>query len=923
MTESPASSDQGVSPSVQAAFDWSVAVARVRSATPKDDPDPQPSPEDLLVGTMLAHPDEDGEVRVLLTHFDLTLRDVVGDTYARLTPANLDLAAAASSGWDPARTGPAAQLVATAARGAGGGRIQLLQLLGGMLGASTELTTRFEAAFASVGESRAAVASSYDAWLATRPQENDIAGRALREWLREHSPREPVSVPAFSTDDVANPDLQQQDLIGISAESNALAYLVSSRDLVPPLAVGLFGDWGSGKSFLMRDVRQRMHALADLSAQQPQRDASVWKNIEHIEFNAWEYVQEDLWAGLLEKIFARLGTRVKVTSLVEAKRKPLDAQLADQKLVVRRAEEASSGLTKQLESVEIEVQRAHEVLLDRKEQATAARDGVDVDLKVLTDTVLAELWTHDRVRQVGGDAQELMAALEVARDEARRDRVLLGAYWKKWWRMAILALTLVLVPGVALLVQELTSVGELTSLLAGLAAAVPVLTGWLTAFTNWSQRRRQAIEDARIRVGAKLEEPVREAEQAVAAAEGRRAEIAHSLAEQQATLLLEKQRAEELTARLRTLTPGRVLADFADDRSDDYRRRLGLLGSVRDDLRTLEEQIHTSNGEALAASEPAEEAGDAVKVPNRIVLYIDDLDRCPPGKVVQVLEAVHLLLAFSMFVVFVAVDSRWLSAALVDELHALRPPGGQNGDGTRPAAVDSREQRDTPTARDYLEKIFQLPFWVQPLSSAERSTIVSGLLQPAVRAAGGGAGQDGPTGLTVDEAESTAIEAMLMRSGTGLRVEASPLSLSTDELEFIASLGPLLGDTPRRVKRFVNTVQFLLSIRPPLGEDGPTPPRMAAALFAAIHEGLPSLAGEVFHEGRRDVPLQSSLARPGVVDAERDRLRQWLATHPAWNQAKLDLIGERAGIVQRLGFGRPAAQVRFIPPSTTTTSPVR
>ena len=42
----------------------------------------------------------------------------------------------------------------------------------------------------------------------------------------------------------------------------------------------------------------------------------------------------------------------------------------------------------------------------------------------------------------------------------------------------------------------------------------------------------------------------------------------------------------------------------------------------------------------------------------RIVLYIDDLDRCPPERVVEVLQAVHLLLAFELFVVVVAVDAR-------------------------------------------------------------------------------------------------------------------------------------------------------------------------------------------------------------------------------------------------------------------------
>ena len=44
----------------------------------------------------------------------------------------------------------------------------------------------------------------------------------------------------------------------------------------------------------------------------------------------------------------------------------------------------------------------------------------------------------------------------------------------------------------------------------------------------------------------------------------------------------------------------------------------------------------------------------------RIILYIDDLDRCPEERVVEVLEAVNLLMAFPLFIVIVGVDPRWV-----------------------------------------------------------------------------------------------------------------------------------------------------------------------------------------------------------------------------------------------------------------------
>jgi KAP family P-loop domain len=49
---------------------------------------------------------------------------------------------------------------------------------------------------------------------------------------------------------------------------------------------------------------------------------------------------------------------------------------------------------------------------------------------------------------------------------------------------------------------------------------------------------------------------------------------------------------------------------------------------------------------------------------DRIVLYIDDLDRCPTHQVIKVMEAVNLLFGFPLFVVVMAVDSRWLLRSL-------------------------------------------------------------------------------------------------------------------------------------------------------------------------------------------------------------------------------------------------------------------
>ena len=128
------------------------------------------------------------------------------------------------------------------------------------------------------------------------------------------------------------------------------------------------------------------------------------------------------------------------------------------------------------------------------------------------------------------------------------------------------------------------------------------------------------------------------------------------------------------------------LSAFLSDRATQpaaYQRYRGLLGQVRADLTRLAERPDRGTPGEWAAS-------GAVSPPplERIVLYIDDLDRCPPRRVVEVLEAVHLMLALDLFVVVVAVDARWLIRSMEYHYRELFGPdtearGGEPGRGRR------------------------------------------------------------------------------------------------------------------------------------------------------------------------------------------------------------------------------------------------
>src|SRR6185312_11004415 len=148
--------------------------------------------------------------------------------------------------------------------------------------------------------------------------------------------------------------------------------------------------------------------------------------------------------------------------------------------------------------------------------------------------------------------------------------------------------------------------------------------------------------------------------------------------------------------------------------SGDYDKYLGVSAMVREDFDELSSLMHPIDGHRDR------------RLPSidRIILYIDDLDRCyPPTKVVRVLEAVHLLLAFPLFVVFVGVDSRWVSRSLnrhYDQLlrdEALQEDTRETSSGQEPA-----------NSQDFLEKIFQVPFWLRRMNPAAVRTMLDGLI---------------------------------------------------------------------------------------------------------------------------------------------------------------------------------------------------
>jgi hypothetical protein len=167
------------------------------------------------------------------------------------------------------------------------------------------------------------------------------------------------------------------------------------------------------------------------------------------------------------------------------------------------------------------------------------------------------------------------------------------------------------------------------------------------------------------------------------------------------------------------LLPERRIAAFIQDRAGakDYRRHLGVPALIRRDFEKLSAMFHTQRKYEDKDRDGKDEHGQEVNgrndlsIVNRIILYIDDLDRCPPEKVVDVLRAIHLLLAFPLFVVVVAVDARWMKRSLRDRFSLMLTSAPESTDGKIERPITKRFVSDKwPRQMTIWKRFFKFPF---------------------------------------------------------------------------------------------------------------------------------------------------------------------------------------------------------------------
>jgi transcriptional regulator with XRE-family HTH domain len=699
-------------------------------------------------------------------------------------------------------------------------------------------------------------------------------------------------IPGYVTEAPEGPDL-----LGVKQDASALAVLLTARNLNPPLALGLFGDWGSGKTFFMKTLERKIAALADDAADE---DNLFCRSVVSVWFNAWHYSRADLWTSLIHHIF------VSLLGDTSAPQRILDDALAEVEGIREVKTAAAFRVAEAQHNTERAIEGLNRVAIEHEQ---ANRDASHVNSKDIWAAVSAD----DEILQdfneaasmigfpaVGANAREISEAVAEASEAVSSARFLMATAGR-WKSPLILGLTIAALISVGGLIVA-SKVGWTHNWLGPVFASISQLAAICSGAAVWIARQaslaRQLLEPAE-KIKRQLNERLAAAraiqqEEILSARERlRQAEI--ELEHARDALKMAEGREAAAQEQLHDLSGPRLLERYLSERiqSVEYNRYLGPVALAHRDLRDLESYLRSA-------------ADGHGRLIDRIVLYIDDLDRCSTAIVVKVLEAVHLLLALPLFVVVVGVDSRWLAKSLSEERSLL----------TLSRAPSAGDAYLSATSADYLDKIFQLSYELPEITPERCSDLLTyAALQTQPQVPYVQANSTRSPFMPVASQASDSIQASEdtydLSNGHKLQDDhiaaSEALVLDTQELQLLKVVAPLLSSSPRRAKRFVNIYRVIKSramadplTRQRLNDTGAA----SMMILAALAVGLPEVVPTMIHsaaEGQSVRQWLETRVAPSAIGAESRRLTAFLSS--AHSLADIPILD----ILQWISIVRPYA----------------
>jgi KAP family P-loop domain len=593
--------------------------------------------------------------------------------------------------------------------------------------------------------------------------------------------------------------LNGRDLLGINPDVDALAQVIASREITPPLSIGLFGTEASGKSFFLYKLHHRVSELAQV-AQQAASESAYCSQIVQVDYNAWHHMGANQWLGLVERIFIELD-RVYSTSAAGKEFIPISSA----RRIMREFESKiarATTLRHQAEEDHKASMLKHDAAI-RAQAAGGARSRWAAINEVFSKQISSDNDCVSAINSAGKklgladlalNAEHLDQVLEQAKSISGRAGLMTSSLKaKRFAGNAFLAFLGILLLGIfVLIVSRLYASDPRTSIetIGKGLTAVSTLAGfaglWIAAMLR--NRASQAIDTLQ-RFGPKLRDAIQQTDESrnydqVINAE--RVAISQKILEEHRARVAEtsKSLVTALQARSEFLAEG-VFHGVVEHyrkliQTSDRNLSASVVPTIREDFESLMRALEDSRQEHAGYS-----------MLERVVVYIDDLDQCPPEVIITVLQAVHLLLSFPLFVVVIAANPIRLIDSISSNYMALQ-------DSARAPGRTSKNQ-----ALAFLSKLIQIPFWVRTMTMEGATHLINDAVpsEPHTTFAGPMSEMD-PTG----KPDPTGAPTPALSSDPR---DVQPRPFTDGEMSFLMEAGALIGGTPRDAKRFINIYRLL------------------------------------------------------------------------------------------------------------------
>ncbi|MDR6763804.1 putative kinase [Flavobacterium sp. 2755] len=612
------------------------------------------------------------------------------------------------------------------------------------------------------------------------------------------------------------------DHLNIKEDYEAFARVIAAKNFVPPLAIALLGKWGSGKSFFMHKLKEEIQYL---SLKNPQK--AFCEGIAHVHFNAWSYMDSNLWASIVTRIFE--GLQEYITSDTKAKNfkkeieKKLTQNLNFSKEEIKSLEQQSQIIRVQLFGLyrqKIVAKKELKLKINTIKQNTLKKVLKNVNEKFTVKSTIENslnenptfIKSTDELKQI--IPEKYWVSPNELYNQTKSKYTFFKVFFEndKWLKntsylLAILAI-IFFTPIFSSLTSLLISWQDFSFSAKTVSFLLIFGNFWKRAIDTYNKLHPLIASFWNLKTNYEIEKAdaifkFKQREKALKLEIKNSKENINIINQRLSDILEIKSRLE---FKLNNALSTEALYTFIEKRanSDDYKKHLGIVSTIRKDFEILSDLLTDHNIE----TEENKESEDFKKMFNkplqRIILYIDDLDRCPEDRVVEVLEAVNLLMAFPLFIVVVGVDPRWVKTALNHKYEKLFSGSDPNDDKI--------------SASNYLEKIFQVPFHIKDADDINIKNMIEKLAQIKTT------DKIAKTTETVDKnikkpnvgnskPLNNSFEIRNLDDSNGSlnleNEEIDSLDILPEEILQIKSLTKIIGKNPRCIKRFINIYRII------------------------------------------------------------------------------------------------------------------